>query len=205
MNNFTPGGMRNRRPDLGGRPKSDADYRPNKRFDNKPRFDSRDKKDVVLFKTNCTTCGKACEVPFRPDGAKPVLCSTCFAEKNASPTNMSASRDRFTPNERIGHKPERSYVAPTPARAATPNVDLERMTKQLGQLETKVGQILDLLKALERPAQVVAPIKSKVAVAESPEITSDEPKKVRKPKKTTVAKKVTKKVAKKAVAKKTKK
>lgn len=209
MNNFTPGGMRNRRPDLGGRPKSDADYRPNKRFDSaKPRFDARDKKDVVLHKTNCTTCGKACEVPFRPDGAKPVLCSVCFAEKNASPTNQSTNRERFTPNERVGHKSDRSYGAPAaPTRSSAPSVDLTAVTKQLAILEAKVSQILDLLKTTPKATEPIAKVAKapKAALDSTSEVVVEEPKKERKPKKTTVAKKVAKKAAKKAIVKKAKK
>ncbi len=34
----------------------------------------------------CSTCGKRCEVPFRPTGDKPIYCSSCFEnEGNSSP------------------------------------------------------------------------------------------------------------------------
>ena len=29
----------------------------------------------------CSQCGKNCQVPFRPTGTKPVLCSDCFRQK----------------------------------------------------------------------------------------------------------------------------
>ena len=122
MKNFQPGGLRGRKPDLGGRPQSDVNsYAPRFRSNNehsasKPRFGDRNdrgdrqvKKDVQLFAATCTTCGKSCEVPFRPDGTKPVLCRDCFATKNSSPTNMATSRERFTNNELVGHKPTRVY------------------------------------------------------------------------------------------------
>ena len=31
------------------------------------------------FKAVCASCGKECEVPFRPRGDRPVYCSECFA------------------------------------------------------------------------------------------------------------------------------
>jgi len=40
----------------------------------------------------CSKCGKACQVPFKPTGKKPILCSDCFRQSgNArdSPRGMS--------------------------------------------------------------------------------------------------------------------
>lgn len=32
------------------------------------------------FRATCATCGSSCEVPFKPNGRKPVLCSDCFQD-----------------------------------------------------------------------------------------------------------------------------
>lgn len=32
----------------------------------------------ISHKSVCAECGKDCEVPFKPNGKKPVLCSKCF-------------------------------------------------------------------------------------------------------------------------------
>lgn len=37
--------------------------------------------DRQMHKTNCSDCGKDCEVPFRPTSGKPVYCSDCFENK----------------------------------------------------------------------------------------------------------------------------
>ncbi len=39
----------------------------------------------------CATCGKNCEVPFRPTGDKPIYCSSCFEKEGGASTNR---RDR---------------------------------------------------------------------------------------------------------------
>lgn len=44
-----------------------------------------------MFSTTCTSCNKACEVPFKPTGSKPVLCSECFEKKNP---RRDGGRDR---------------------------------------------------------------------------------------------------------------
>ena len=38
-------------------------------------------KDVKLFNTKCDECGKEINVPFEPDGIRPVYCNDCFAKK----------------------------------------------------------------------------------------------------------------------------
>jgi len=53
-----------------------------KSFGNKGGFDRGPRE---MFQANCASCGKTCEVPFRPNGKKPVYCTECFA-KNGGPT-----------------------------------------------------------------------------------------------------------------------
>ena len=215
MKNFQPGGLRNRRPDLGGRPQSDVNnYAPKKRFDSKPTGKFSDKKDVTLYKATCTTCGAACEVPFRPDGTKPVLCRDCFAAKNAAPTT-TYNRDRFTPNELVGRKPARDFppAASTSKPASSSAADFALLTKQLIAVEAKVSQILELIKVSETIVRALPIVAPKTPNSVAVPVVAETPK-VRKPKKVTpaikkaavkkkaagakkVAKKVVKKVAKK--------
>ena len=201
MKNFEPGGLRNRKPDLGGRPMSDAGkYAPKKRFESagRPSFGSRpsfggdrDKKDVALYNATCTTCGKSCEVPFRPDGKKPVLCRDCFAAKNESPTNSASPRDRFTPNEMVGRKPERpAYASPAPQTA-----DYSKLAKQLAVVEDKLNQILTLIQASEKLVEALPIIGTNTV--EDDEVSTT---KIRKAKKVTPA--IKKAAAKKKVSKK---
>ena len=204
MKNFQPGGLRNRRPDLGGRPQSDVNnYAPKKRFDGNTggKFGDKNyanKKEITLYKATCTNCGNSCEVPFRPDGAKPVLCRDCFAAKNAAPTN-SANRDRFTSNELIGRKPQREYAAPVAPRVATrDSADYTLLVKQLSVVETKVNQILELIKASETLVRAL-PIVGEVASEVAEVVTAT---KIRKPKKVTPAIKKAAVKKKAAVAKK---
>jgi CxxC-x17-CxxC domain-containing protein len=158
MYNFKPGGIRHRKDDLGGRPKSDADYSTKGRFDKKPRHDARggnrqsdrggDRggREMQLFQATCTTCGKSCEVPFRPDGTKPVLCRDCFAQKNASPERTFGRDDRS--ERRPDSRPERSFDTVRPS--AAPAVDIAPLTRQISSLESKVSQLLEMVTALQQ-------------------------------------------------------
>ena len=46
-----------------------------------------------MYKTICDSCGKDCEVPFRPSGEKPVYCSDCF-EKSKEGSNPRRFENR---------------------------------------------------------------------------------------------------------------
>ncbi len=59
----------------------------------KPRFDARGSdRPIQLHQATCAECQKMCEVPFRPNGEKPVYCRDCFASKGGP----AAGRD-FSP------------------------------------------------------------------------------------------------------------
>src|SRR3989338_5282030 len=201
MNSFKPGGLRNRKEFIGGRPKSDANYGPKKRFESNDRGPRRDdrgndrggERKIELFTTACTTCGKSCEVPFKPDGTKPVLCRDCFAAKNAGWDNARGG-NRFPSNDFAPRKPERSFD--TPRLERTPGVsreDFAALSRHVTALDAKINEILAIVKT----AHVVvekSPVAAEAATGEEETI-----KKVRKPKS---VKKVVKKVAKKVTKKK---
>lgn len=200
MNNFSFGGGGKQRRDeyIGGRPKSDADYGPKKkRFDKKPGFGKKHDRpsyqasDRPLYKTNCTTCGKACEVPFRPDGTKPVLCRDCFAKNHpADRGDFKRPREFDRGNDRGFRQPERSFE--TPKSVPHDNTHFITLTKQVTALESKLDEVLALLKThgVSQEATVAGEsVVAKEAAAPKKAARKAAPKKV--------AKKVVKKAAKK--------
>jgi CxxC-x17-CxxC domain-containing protein len=40
-----------------------------------------------MHEVTCDKCGKACEVPFKPTGNKPVYCSDCFRKNEERPSS----------------------------------------------------------------------------------------------------------------------
>jgi len=60
------------------------------RFDRSPR---------EMHDVTCDKCGKECQVPFKPSGDKPVLCSDCFGKSEGSSRSFgSRSRSRPSPS-----------------------------------------------------------------------------------------------------------
>lgn len=49
--------------------------------DRRDRGNFRNHSDRRMFKAICDSCGKQCELPFRPTEGKPVYCSDCFGDK----------------------------------------------------------------------------------------------------------------------------
>ncbi len=59
-----------------------------------------------LHQATCASCGKTCEVPFRPTGDRPVYCRDCFNNPDrefAPPKNFTRND---SPRERPSYRPE---------------------------------------------------------------------------------------------------
>lgn len=62
----------------------------------------RDTDRPMMHKATCSECGQACEVPFKPNGRKPVFCSNCFKrEEGPSPRRFD---DRESGRQMFGEK-----------------------------------------------------------------------------------------------------
>jgi len=62
---------------------------------------SRDRRDVEMTKVICSSCGKECEVPFKPTSTKPVYCNECFAKRNKTGSDKTSNKDFGIINEKL--------------------------------------------------------------------------------------------------------
>src|SRR3989344_3461795 len=85
-----------------------------------------ERRPVEMHNAVCIKCGKRCQVPFKPTGAKPVYCSECFRESEGANNNSSGSRN----NERGAQGSGAS-------------------SEQMKQINTKLDKILAILSELE--------------------------------------------------------
>jgi len=81
-----------------------------------------------MHKTICSSCGKDCEVPFKPSGDKPVFCSNCF-EKNRGGSDTRRFEDR---NFKKPHFEDRNNRSP-------------QNSEQYNTLNAKLDKILAML------------------------------------------------------------
>ncbi len=146
MKNFTGGDRREggfRGGDRGGKPGF------KKSWDNKGGFD----RPQVMHKATCSECGKQCEVPFRPDGSKPIFCNDCFNKKR-DPSDTRGSRSDFAPkrdfNDRFAPRAEsRDFRSDArPAFKSTP----DNTGKQLSEISMKLDRLIAAMEKMTAPA-----------------------------------------------------
>ncbi len=215
MNNFRGGDARKRGNDFGGKARF-GDKRGSSFGGGERRrsggFGGGDRggreRSSELFAATCSACSKPCEVPFRPNGEKPVFCSACYNMKSRDEDRGNAPREYGNQRDARPHKApsfEKPYHEHRPSYEAAPqvakNTDLIEMKRQLATIESRLNRILDLLNPPTPPTKA-----AKVAeVAVVADVSDEAPvKKVRKPK-TVKEKAPAKKGAKKAAKKVTKK
>lgn len=87
----------------------------------------------VMHSAICSECDKECEVPFKPNGSKPVFCRDCFKNQgDASP--REASRGGFS-DRSFGSRPAR-----IPSSSGS-----SMSSDQFKTLNTKLDKILETL------------------------------------------------------------
>jgi CxxC-x17-CxxC domain-containing protein len=87
---------------------------------------TRDTEPTEMHQAKCNECHKMCEVPFRPNGKKPVYCRDCYKDKEPS-----SSYDRGT----------------GPRRDERGSSDFQ---KQLGVLNTKIDRLIAVIEEQTR-------------------------------------------------------
>lgn len=100
-----------------------------------------------MFKTVCSSCGKECEVPFKPTNGKPVYCSECFDRISPRADRPERSFDRpERPERNRSSFPDRSQDRPQ-----TPRVDYGQQFESLNAKMDKLIALLTPKKTAEVP------------------------------------------------------
>lgn len=89
-----------------------------------------------MFSATCATCGKPCEVPFRPDGSRPIYCREHFSSKLSNPSSAGS----FQPRHQTHSRPR--YQAPAPVRTETPDPRIDELKRMIEKLSAKIDQAL---------------------------------------------------------------
>lgn len=100
------------------------------------------------FTTVCADCGGSCEVPFRPNGKKPVYCKACFPKHHSD--TRGGDRD-FAPRPQRSFERRESSFTPAP-RPAAPDARIDTLVREVGMLNTKLDALAQALHKLAAPA-----------------------------------------------------
>ncbi len=155
-----------RKPHGGGGNRGFGDRGPTRPGFDRPKFGGgaphRMAQGGEKFDAICAQCGKPCQVPFRPNGKKPVYCSNCFSEqKQGGGAPQGAGQGSFN-KESFPRRDSFTPTAPFPPRADDRGVaDLKR------QIDVMTSKIDVILKILETKPHNAAPVE---AVAPTPSV-----------------------------------
>ena len=119
----------------------------------KPKIIKDDTKRVhsihnPVFKTICDTCHKACEVPFKPNGKKPVFCDECFKHmREPSPVEGAYVRRK---DKTIFDTPE-NFVQPGSLSQATTDTasTIMQLKRELSSANAKLDKLIDMFNKLK--------------------------------------------------------
>ena len=95
--------------------------------------------DKEMFQATCASCGKTCEVPFRPNGKKPVYCKECFA-LNGGPSTDSRGPQNFAPRQEFAPRP-----AYKPESRPQTGVDTGELKRSIEAMNSKLDRLVQLL------------------------------------------------------------
>jgi CxxC-x17-CxxC domain-containing protein len=122
------------------RPGSRPSYGPARPRTTSPRdartYRSARSESVVFqkFDAICSNCGKKCQVPFRPDGEKPVYCKECF----------DMPRKEMTGKKKFSANTAPRFIAPAEA-VATGGKSIADLTRQIAAMNTKIDTMLKMM------------------------------------------------------------
>lgn len=165
----------------GGQSHNSGGYKGGNRFgDSKPweRGNDRGGSGSPMFHATCADCGKDCEVPFKPNGSKPVFCSWCFKKDG---NDEPRKNDRF--DSRDSRKPSFG------GSATADNKSNEQIIDHLKHINIKLEAILKAL-TVNTVTRAITADEHALDIVEAPRKTAEEKeKKAEKAKKAKKAKK----------------
>ncbi len=117
----------------------------------------RDSRQAQMHSATCAKCNKTCEVPFRPNGERPVFCKDCFGSQRDS---FGGDNRRGDTSDRGFQKrdssPSHSFVPAT--KSATDNMGLDELKKLVEAMNKKLDIVIEKMNEDKFGAQVSAAV-----------------------------------------------
>jgi len=98
---------------------------------------------VTMHSAICSSCGKPCEVPFRPTGEKPVYCRDCFAGRSAMGGERSQRKDPRTFSANVSNNSQTNSNSQN-------NSNNYELKKQVEAMNVKLDKLLNVVHSLSQ-------------------------------------------------------
>ncbi len=105
------------------------------------RRTSRGSEVFQKFDAICSNCGKKCQVPFRPDGEKPVYCKDCFD----MPRKEMTGKKKFSASATPRFSSSANFGSAAPTASAAGGKSIADLTRQIAAMNTKIDTMLKML------------------------------------------------------------
>lgn len=105
-----------------------------------------------MYKAICDDCGAPCELPFRPNGDKPVFCRDCFGKSGGgkgAPRGNDSYRDKREDSFREPRRESASVQAPGITKE-----QFEMLNNKLDKLLRIVTPVIEVSKEMQAQAVV---------------------------------------------------
>ncbi len=93
-----------------------------------------------MHDATCSSCGKNCQVPFRPTGSRPIFCSICFDKQENGGSEKFGKKSYDRPRFGDKRKPESDRDS-----VILESKNAEHLKAQFAQLHAKLDKILQAL------------------------------------------------------------
>ena len=115
-----------------------------KPYKSKPHADKKPY-DNAMHTATCSGCGKDCQVPFKPNGKKPVFCSACYVREEKGGEGRAHERgEKSSFYEKKSAYQSRPHARPE-SRPSMNGIT----TEQYKTLNAKLDAILKLIRGDE--------------------------------------------------------
>ena len=119
-------------------------------FNNRRPFSGGQNEYKQMHKAICSNCNKPCEVPFKPNGSKPVLCRDCFRNNNSPYEPGGRTENRSFERRPFDNRNEQSRPSHAPEH--------QPHREQFDSLHNKLDRIIALLAAQDIKVEPVTPV-----------------------------------------------
>jgi CxxC-x17-CxxC domain-containing protein len=131
-------------------------------------FGGRDRGPVTMHDATCASCGKPCQVPFRPTNDRPVYCRDCFA-KNGGPeskpsfggsnggsnvNNSNSSSGGYKKD--FGSKPRFESSFSGGRNDSKNNDEIKDVKKQLDAMNIKLDSLIRTIDSMKKPETAIS-------------------------------------------------
>jgi len=111
-------------------------------------FGDKDSRPVVLHPATCESCRKPCEVPFKPNGDRPVYCRDCFAGRAAMGGDRSKRKDFRNDERPFASKTFSTSTSAPVGNSFAANKDNEYLKKQIEIMNAKLDKLTAIVESL---------------------------------------------------------